>query len=240
MLALSDSEVHIWHAHVESCLDDKSRSRTLLNVLSESERSLREGVKIDHVRQERLLSRALVRWVLSRYADVAPEEWLFRDNRFGRPEIVPHPGVPPIRFNVSHSHGVVLAGFTLDHDIGVDIESHSRQLSVDGISKFLSLPEREQLESFDVEARAKAFLRIWTLKEAYAKAHGMGLSLPFDRFSFGLSEQPELSIHNDFDLDDSPRSWQFEQFDVAPCHIAAIAVRSNGTPLRFFMQPFKA
>ena len=236
---LSDNEVRVWHARSESCLDDESRRGTLLKILSASERSRCERALIDRVQRERLLSRALVRCVLSRYADVSPEAWRFRENRFGRPEIVPRHGVPPLRFNVSHSYGVVTAAFTLGHDVGIDVESLSRSLSVDAVSKFLSTAEHEQIAALTGVAQSDALLRIWTLKEAYAKARGMGFSLPFDRFSFAVNARRKPSLACDSEIDENPGSWQFEQFDITPSHVAAVAVRTEGTELTLTVEKFE-
>jgi 4'-phosphopantetheinyl transferase len=73
------------------------------------------------------------------------------------------------------------------------------------------------------EQRVNAFLRIWTLKEAYIKATGQGLACPLDAFSFNL-DPIAIRFRGDR-LSDTPDLWQFDQFSVAPRRLIALARR---------------
>ena len=77
-----------------------------------------------------LLTRALVRTTLSRYAAVAPADWRFIANVHGRPEILDRPeGVPDLRFNISHTDGLIACAVTIGREVGVDVENIGRQLT---------------------------------------------------------------------------------------------------------------
>ncbi len=75
-------------------------------------------------------------------------------------------------------------------------------------------------------AQRSVFFRLWTLKEAYIKAHGGGLSLPLDRFAFTLSP-PVIAFAPGFP--DDPAVWQFSTVTPTPTHILSVAVRHGGT-----------
>ena len=56
-------------------------------------------------RHTSLVTRALVRTVLSRYADVSPGDWRFVANEYGSPEIDEPSEERCLRFNLSHTEG---------------------------------------------------------------------------------------------------------------------------------------
>ena len=68
-------------------------------------------------------------------------------------------------------------------------------------------------------------MRQWTLKEAYSKARGLGLSLHFVdvSFSFDAQGRPVLADHTA--AEDDPRQWQFHQWLIEGRHYLAVAVQ---------------
>lgn len=92
-------------------------------------------------------------------------------------------------FNLSHSkHHIVLC---CNHSIiGIDIEE-PRKFSSHLLERISSLSEMQIIETFP--NKDKIGLLLWTLKEAYVKYLGVGLSLPFSDI--------QLPIRNDLNLD---------------------------------------
>jgi 4'-phosphopantetheinyl transferase len=74
------------------------------------------------------------------------------------------------------------------------------------------------------------FFDFWTLKEAYIKARGMGLSIPLDGFSFLLSDndRPRITFHDG--CPDQPERWDFVLYR-SEGYRAAVAF-SAGSPER--------
>ena len=70
----------------------------------------------------------------------------------------------------------------------------------------------------------KTFLALWTLKEAYLKARGVGLSEPLSEFSFKLNP-PSIAFSN-ADAN-RPEHWFFAQQELASSHLLAIAVERH-------------
>src|SRR5437763_959951 len=75
-------------------------------------------------RRRYLVTRALVRTVLSRYMDIAPREWAFAVNDYGRPLITNAAAAArQISFNVSHTDSLIILAIAQGHELGVDVEN---------------------------------------------------------------------------------------------------------------------
>ncbi len=183
-------------------------------------------------RERFVVARALARLQLSRFGGLRPTEWRFAMNGHGRPEVSNLPaGAPPLRFNISHTHGLVAVALTGDREVGVDVEWIDRGLTHDVAGRFFAPREVADLQSLPAEERPRAFFDYWTLKEAYIKARGLGLALPLQHFAFVLAPPAVPAITFDEALPDEPQSWQFLQGWPTPVHRLGLAVRRTGSDL---------
>ncbi len=93
-----------------------------------------------------LVTRALVRTVLSRYADVRPQDWDFSAGPRGRPVISAPRAAPALEFNISHSADLVLLGVTAGRTLGIDTESvATREADIDGLDRYFAPEESAAL-----------------------------------------------------------------------------------------------
>jgi 4'-phosphopantetheinyl transferase len=165
-----------------------------------------------------------VRTTLSRYADVAPAEWRFTAGEHGRPEIAPRAGIPPLRFNLAHTDGLIAMALTLHDDVGIDVEvRRHRSTWLDVARRFFAAAEVAALDALPADEQSEAFLDYWTLKEAYVKATGLGLHAPLQRFWFRRGTVPAIVF--DVGFAEDPSAWQFARLHLGPDHVAALAVR---------------
>jgi 4'-phosphopantetheinyl transferase len=233
---LPDDEVHLWYLFPEELGDPVLLAR-YERLLAPGERARRDRYRFEHSRREYLFTRALVRTVLSRYAPVAPEAWTFRENAWGRPEI-DRPEQAAIRFNLSNTRGLIACAVARDREVGVDVEDIERPGETVALAdRFFSPIEVAALGALPGDRRRSRFFDYWTLKEAYIKARGMGLSIPLDQFSFLLDQGGPIRVAFDPRLADDPASWQFEQFPLSPAHRTSAAVRrGDGPDLRFVVR----
>jgi len=201
-------------------------------MLDAGERERRLRFRFEKHRHQFLVSHALVRVTLSRYAPVAPEAWRFSTNTFGRPEIDVGT-LPRLRFNLSHTDGMAVCAVALDVDVGADVEDSERSgQTVEVADSFFSPSETATLRALPAERQRERFFEYWTLKESYIKARGAGLSLPLDQFAFHLEPGRPPRISFDPRMVDDPESWQFVQLRFSPRHPTAVAVRrARGLPL---------
>jgi 4'-phosphopantetheinyl transferase len=231
-LDLPRDEAHLYYA-----LEDQIREPVLLAayeaLLTPEERARKQRYYFEKNRHEYLITRALVRSVLSRYARVPPAAWTFSANSWGCPAIAAPEGTG-LRFNLSNTRGLVCCLVARDRDIGVDVEDVDREGETVAIAdRFFSPSEVEELCAQPEPQRRPRFFDYWTLKEAYIKARGMGLAIPLDHFSFRIAPGRPIGIAFDPRLEDDPASWQFEQLRPTPSHLVSLAIRRGAeAPLR--------
>jgi 4'-phosphopantetheinyl transferase len=176
------------------------------------------------------------RIILSRYTGNAPALLSFVTNAYGRPELSTPVGEPPLRFNLSHTHGLITVAVCRRFDVGVDVEYAPDRPTEDLLglaSRFFSPLEAASLRRLRSERRGRHFLQIWTLKEAYVKARGLGLSMPLDAFWFDLANDSMPVIRIDPSLHGDADAWRFVLMQPAPRHWLAVAVRGYHDEPRF-------
>jgi len=111
-------------------------------------------------------------------------------NKFGKPYI---PGIP-YDFNITHSGDYIACGIIKNGKIGIDIEE-VKPIDIFSLSNHVfSNEEINILGNIQSDNnRLKTFYKIWTLNEAYIKAHGKGISIPLKQFSFQFTNTvPEI------------------------------------------------
>jgi 4'-phosphopantetheinyl transferase len=215
--------LNLWCAYPDDLLDE-AVAEACLALLTEEERARVARFKFERHQRESLATRALVRKALSRYRSIAPEDWRFAENAHGKPEIEPACG---LRFNLSNSPGLVVCLVAEDAGVGVDVESHERAGEILKLApEVFSAREQAQLETLEDVEKLHRALSLWTLKEAYIKARGMGLALPLDKFSFLFGGAEGVRLEMDPSLEDEAVRWRFCLLDIAGHRIAAVVERT--------------
>jgi 4'-phosphopantetheinyl transferase len=127
---LTSDAVHLWVAFCDEIADEDLLA-DYRRLLTEAERQKETRFHFARDRHLYLITRVLVRTVLSRYAAVSPQDWRFTSDPHGRPQIVNEDcTVRRISFNLSHTHGLVVLGVTCERALGVDVE-HVRERRAD-------------------------------------------------------------------------------------------------------------
>lgn len=223
--------VHVDLVHTDTA-EAAARYDAYRALLSGDEEQRMSRLIFERDRRRFVLTRALVRTMLSRYASVAPAAWTFIANVHGRPEILDRPrGVPDLRFNLSHTEGLIACAVTIGREVGIDVEHIGRRLTHDVAGRFFAPREVYDLNARPADERSRVFFDYWTLKEAYIKARGLGLALPLADFAFTLSPSAPPAITFEPALNDDPATWQFFQDWPTPRHRLGLAVRREGPDL---------
>jgi 4'-phosphopantetheinyl transferase len=227
IIPLTPAEIHMWLVFYDEISDERLHTayRELLDA-AEKEQEPRFYFARD--RHRYLVTRALVRTILSRYVPIAPGEWAFSTNTYGRPEIV-NAQATDLSFNISHTHSLIVMGVTRQRALGVDVENvRARSVSVDIAGHFFAPQEVAVLAATPSHQQQDRFFEYWTFKESYIKARGMGLSLPLDKFSFHYPDDHTVAIAIHPDLADDPARWQFWQCRPSPDYLVAVCAERVG------------
>lgn len=123
-----------------------------------------------------LYAQVAVKVIIQKEFNIKISEIDIVNDDLGKPYILGH---QDIFFNISHTHNVIAVAFS-DNRVGVDIEKETE--NSEAIAKrFFTEKEYEYITN-DSADPTKAFLKIWTKKEAFIKYLGLGLRKPLDDF----------------------------------------------------------
>jgi 4'-phosphopantetheinyl transferase len=221
-LRLAIGQVDIWLTSLRGV--SRGLERSYLQLLSEAERAKWQRFVAQDAQLQYLVSRALVRTTLSRYAEVPEHAWQFEVNRYGRPHVSQPRTLREIRFNLSNTSGLVVCAVTASCEVGIDVENIARSLDTDALAPTVFAPvELADFRRNPAGDRRNRFFSYWTLKESYIKARGMGLSIPLDAFWFDLTG-PSPLLHVTDRCRDDPQRWHFRQYAPTAAHTMSVAV----------------
>lgn len=117
-------------------------------------------------------------------SDIGVSDYEFSYGENGKPFIK---GEENIFFNLSHSGERVLCAVS-SKEVGCDVEK-VKSVDLKIAKRFFFAEEYEAIKAQKTpEEQKDMFFRLWTLKESFMKATGLGMKLPLDSFSVGFSD----------------------------------------------------
>jgi len=231
-LTLNNNDVHVWLIEPAKINDGKLLD-ALKTLLNHNEIEKVQRYRLTKAKHTALITRAFVRIVLSQYTDVPAQEWSFNLGVHGKPEINSPP--IPLSFNLSHNDNLIICAVSLDKKIGCDIENLSRKISIKAIAqRYFSATEFDALMALSPALQTRRFFEYWTLKEAFVKATGMGISQGLGSFNFTISKAKTAQFNDNIQLDFSPscteqdnQHWVSSLIYPDQKHCIALCVKTN-------------
>lgn len=186
-------------------------------------------------RKRYLLTRAAIRLALAPHAGVPAGALAFSYESHGKPFLEPLPGAVPLRFNISHTAGLIAIALCSTGAVGVDVENvHARAAPRDIADHYFAPEEAAALRALPDDEHDLRFYQLWTLKESFIKATGHGLTMPLQNFRFDLGAKngPRIGFHSD-DPTIEVRSWRFWQARLGNEFVLALCAARSTKKVEF-------
>lgn len=214
-------QVNVWYRLTEQLSElDVAQA---LEVLSLAERARCDRFVFKRDKRDFATAHALLRSALAMHEGLPPSSWVFLADPGGKPSLAPSQSA--LDFNIAHTAGLVACALTNAGIVGVDVELVHRTVDLLQIARcYFSEHELSALQDCQGIERQTRFIELWTLKEAYLKASGAGLSNPLSECSFKLTGVSGLCFSSPSGT--APTDWHFALFAPSEYYRMAVAVRS--------------
>jgi len=213
---LGSDEIHIWRANLAELA-----SAGDLEILDDDERERSARfVKPEHGSRY-ATAQALLRRMLSAYTGRSVQDIAYRRGPNGKPYLLDS----SLEFNITHSGDLLLAAVTLGREVGIDIEHVRPERPVMSLAKRYYTPaEVAWIGTLQKEEQARAFFRLWTLKESFLKARGTGLPGGLNTFEYALVDEDEPRLLWTHPPHGKPEDWSSWELTAHPDYTAAMVV----------------
>jgi 4'-phosphopantetheinyl transferase len=223
-----EGETQVWSVRLDARPASMERA---LSLLSPEEQVKCHEFRLVPLRERYALARAALRTLLAAYLDVAAGRIQLIYGEHGKPFL--QDSSSRMQFNLAHSGDLCVLAFTLESDVGVDVERIRPLRDAAAVARrFFSKEECEDLLRAPAAQREQIFFRCWTRKEAFVKAVGAGLYFPLNRFRVSLEDSAAL-LQVDGSITEA-ESWGLHDLPTEPGYAAALAVRNRERDVRVF------
>lgn len=206
----------------------------LMVCLSDEEQVAARRFKFDMHRRRYVAAHFAMNNILADELRISTEEIQYNKNPYGKPFISNY----PVNFNLSHSEELALLIVSNDCEVGIDVEYMKRVIDVRGVAaRFFHPEEVEQLLLLPEDEQMLYFYRVWTAKEAFLKAKGVGIADHLKSFSLDVIHAKSCKIHWACDELKEFNDWFSEVFspeaDYLSTYVCSEASRPRITDYQF-------
>ncbi|MFG1877466.1 4'-phosphopantetheinyl transferase family protein [Sphaerisporangium sp. NPDC049003] len=189
-------------------------------MLSDAERERASQLASPTDKHRFTIAHAALRAILGRLCGVRASRLTILTEAGGRPYLALPDGRPPLDFNLSHSGEWALVAVTPGSRVGVDIELIRPDLDCLEMAKRMYQPaEVDRLHHTDPAARHTEYFALWSAKEAYVKAIGIGLAGLRDVLVNREADAPHGTV---LSRTHPGALWPVRWLDAAPGYSAAL------------------
>lgn len=195
--------------------------KTIVHTLSIEEIARMNSFKYDNHRNIFATARYSTRLICSELLNVNVTDLKIQLSAYGKPYFKDY---QHLQFSISHSGNFILIGFGMYFPLGIDIEIVNPNIDHLNLSKSVfSIREITSLQKLTGKKLIEGFYNIWTQKESYIKAKGLGLHMSLDSFSVNLNNVEKYNLLEAAEGQQETKKWQVFNFQTTSDYTAACA-----------------
>ncbi len=193
-------------------------------VLEPREQARAQRILVEEAGSRFAYARAFLRTALAQALSASPQEIVIGTGPHGKPFLAGSHWASGLLFNLSHCPGLTVIAASRERLVGVDVEQPERALDRYRFAeRFFHPLEQDRLAHLEHEAHREVFFRIWTQKEAWLKAIGVGLDLPLSSFAVTGDPEAEAGLAC-WDQDPEVHSkWRLHSLTLDRCPVTLCA-----------------
>lgn len=210
--------VHVWYCQIQS--PEAWCAVEFVLSMEEITAGQRRHDKASKTRY--WLAHSCIRLLIGHYINVDPRHISFQKNSFGKPRVVGH----DISFSVSYTSNCFAIAFSKSGELGVDIEWLNPGFDFFPVAtRFFGDDEIRLILCEEPTHQRRSFFEIHTLKEAYSKAQGEGLSFDRERYEFHKNPHaPQSRLCVDSEVSCINDKWSFHAVYLDLDLVASLAI----------------
>ncbi len=218
---MNEDEVRLWQVGLAR---DEATVERLARLLSADEVARAERFLRARDRARFIVARATLRRLLGEGLGLPPAAVRFVYGPYGKPAPAPE-HASALQFSLAHSGDWALYAIARGRRVGVDIEGLAGARDELAIARrFFTAEEVGQLAELAGAARRRAFITLWTVKEAYAKALGGPLVVGLRDATVRLDAESEPTLYI---ADPGPWLWSLRVVEPAPGYLGAVVAEGR-------------
>ena len=196
-----------------------------LPVLSEKEIMRAGKFSLEADKRRYIISRAILKRLLSQFLHVDEKEIELNYSRNGKPFLSEN---SDLQFNSSHAGDAFVIGFAHGREIGVDVESLNRELTISNLQTYLFTPaELKLFHTLDRDRWQETFVDSWTRKEAMLKATGQGLAQSMNTLDLAFIKNRNFALESGSGYQENNTDWFLESLTLMDNYRGAVAVKGK-------------
>lgn len=198
--------------------------------------SIEEKTKATEIRcriqkKRYIISHGFLRFLLGECLSIFPSKVEYSYNKFQKPLCKQDPN---LYFNMSHSNNYVCYVFSFNYKVGIDIEFINNIFKIEDLLPSIAAPEEALAFDKPYEAdKAYLFYKMWTIKEAFLKALGIGLSYPLSDIETTILPREKFKILTFDGSKKVQNEWTFMPIKFIPSYLGTVAVEKENEKINF-------